>query len=263
MYLKLYEIVLDKAMVIFKSPNFFIKDSDQYAPPYIKYTMPSFETAPERNLPMRPAPYVAILGRNKDTVNYETALRRLEIPYCTTLNPDEAALSTHLLLPGGGDITPAFFGQRDHGSRQIDTELDILQFQALSLFVAQKKPVLGICKGLQIINVHFGGDIKQHIDTAEQHKWNGKDQTHYVYHSTLDRSDFFYQLYGNSTLVNSAHHQAVDRLGTGLLCACRAGDNVIEGLFHASLPLFAVQWHPERFWYQGGEALFQYFIALS
>lgn len=212
---------------------------------------------------MHPDIHVAILGRSKDTVNYETALRRLEIPYLTTLNPDEAASSTHLLLPGGGDITPAFFGQTNHGSREIDTELDILQFQALSLFVAQKKPVLGICKGLQLINVHFGGDIIQHIETADHHKWIGRDQLHYVYHNTLDRSDFFYQLYGNSTLVNSAHHQAVDHLGEGLRCACRAGDNVIEGLFHAYLPLFAVQWHPERFWDQGGEALFRYFIALS
>lgn len=212
---------------------------------------------------MHPDIHVAILGRSKDTVNYETALRRLEIPYLTTLNPDEAASSTHLLLPGGGDITPAFFGQTNHGSREIDTELDILQFQALSLFVAQKKPVLGICKGLQLINVHFGGDIIQHIETADHHKWIGRDQLHYVYHNTLDRSDFFYQLYGNSTLVNSAHHQAVDHLGEGLRCACRAGDNVIEGLLHANLPLFAVQWHPERFWDQGGEALFRYFIALS
>lgn len=212
---------------------------------------------------MPPYPYAAILGRSKDTQNYETALRRLGIPHCSTLDPEEASFASHLLLPGGGDITPAFFGQSNHASRQIDTELDILQLQALSLFVTQKKPVLGICKGLQIINVHFGGSINQHIDTADHHKWAGKDQTHYVYHSTLDRQDFFYELYGSSTLVNSAHHQAVDRLGDGLICACRSGDNVIEGLFHVSLPLLAVQWHPERFWEQGGESLFRYFIALS
>ena len=75
---------------------------------------------------MHPSPYVAILGRSKDTGNYETALRRLDIPHHITLDPQEASLATHLLLPGGGDITPAFFGQTDHGSVQIDTELDIL-----------------------------------------------------------------------------------------------------------------------------------------
>lgn len=212
---------------------------------------------------MQTYPSVAILGRSKDTGNYETALRRLNVSHFTTLDPEQAAEATHLLLPGGSDITPVFFGQADHGSRQIDTELDILQFKSLSHFVAQKKPVLGICKGLQIINVHFGGSITQHIHTADRHKWTDRDQIHYVYHSTLDRSDFFYQLYGNSTLVNSAHHQAVDRLGEGLICACRAGDNVIEGLFHPSLPLLGVQWHPERFWEQGGESLFRYFISLS
>lgn len=212
---------------------------------------------------MQPHPHVAILGRSQDTQNYETALNRLEISHQTTLDPEEASSASHLLLPGGGDIAPILFGQTDHGSRQIDTELDILQLKALSLFVELKKPVLGICKGLQIINIYFGGNIIQHIDTADRHKWTGKDQKHYVYHSTLNRSDFFYELYGNSTLVNSAHHQAVDHLGDGLICACRADDNVIEGLFHISLPLFAVQWHPERIWEQGGESLFRYFISLS
>ncbi len=58
-----------------------------------------------------PSVTIAILGRSRDTVNYENALRRLTLPCFTTLNPGEAAAATHLLLPGGGDITPAFFGQ--------------------------------------------------------------------------------------------------------------------------------------------------------
>lgn len=212
---------------------------------------------------MQTYPHIAILGRHKDTQNYEAALRKMDIACHTTLDPEEAVTASHLLLPGGGDITPLFFGQTDHGSHEPDTELDILQLKALSLFAAHKKPVLGICKGLQVINVHFGGDIIQHIDTADRHKWNGRDQVHYVYHSHLGQDDFFYQLYGSSTLVNSAHHQAVGRLGEGLICACRAGDNIIEGLYHVSLPIFAVQWHPERFLDEGGEALLQYFTALS
>ncbi len=208
-------------------------------------------------------PTVAIPGRAEDTKNYENALRRLGFPCRTTLDPGEADLATHLLLPGGGDITPAFFGQTDHGSRHIDTELDILQFEILSRFAAQKKPVLGICKGLQLINVHFGGDITQHIDTAENHKWAGRDQFHYVYRCDLGRKDFFYQLYGNTALVNSAHHQAVNRLGKGLVPVCRSGDNVIEGLIHRYLPILAVQWHPERLPENAGDSLFHYFLSLS
>lgn len=206
-------------------------------------------------------PMIAIVGRADAVYNYESALRRLEIPYITTLTVEEASLAGRLLLPGGGDITPAFFGQHNCGSHNIDTELDILQLQTLNQFIEQKKPVLGICKGLQLINVHLGGTITQHIDTADHHKWIGKDQQHYVYHSGLDRTDFFYQLYGTSAQVNSAHHQAVDRLGSGLTAVCRSGDGVIEGIMHTSLPVIAVQWHPERIMDDGGELLFQYFLT--
>lgn len=207
------------------------------------------------------SPLVAIVGRAESTHNYEEALRSLEIPFLTTLNVKEAAQASHLLLPGGGDITPAFFGQQNNGSRNIDTELDILQLQTLALFMEQKKPVLGICKGLQIINVHLGGSIIQNIDTADNHKWTGKDQYHHVYHSALSRTDFFYQLYGLGTSVNSAHHQAVGELGRDLVCICRAGDNVIEGISHKALPVIAVQWHPERILNDGGDQLLQYFVT--
>lgn len=210
-----------------------------------------------------PAPTVLIAGRPGDTKNYENMIKRLGVPCMVSLDPGQTDTATHLLLPGGGDITPAFFGQNDHGSRNIDTELDILQFTILSRFVAQKKPVLGICKGLQLINVHFGGDIAQHIDTAETHRWVGRDQFHYVFHCDLGRRDFFYQLYGTSAKVNSAHHQAINRTGEGLVPVCRAGDNVIEGLVHRSLPILAVQWHPERLPDDAGESLLSYFFSLS
>ena len=210
---------------------------------------------------MSTLPTVANLGRTPDTENYENFLHRLGVPCHTTLDPEAADTATHLLLPGGGDITPAFFGQSDHGSLHIDTELDILQFQALSLFAAKKKPVLGICKGLQIINVYFGGDITQHIVTADRHKWIGRDQMHRVYRCYVNRLDFFYELYGNSTLVNSAHHQAINRPGKDLIPVCRAEDNVIEGLMHTSLPILAVQWHPERLPENAGESLFRYFLS--
>ncbi|MCD7724140.1 MAG: gamma-glutamyl-gamma-aminobutyrate hydrolase family protein [Clostridiales bacterium] len=212
---------------------------------------------------MKSIPSIAIVGRAKDTLNYEAAARQLGIACFTTLNTEKAAGASHLLLPGGGDITPAFFGQANHGSRAIDTELDVLQFQALDAFIAAGKPVLGICKGLQLINVRFGGAINQNINTADRHKWVGRDQTHAVYHSSFGRRDFFYQLYGSSAQVNSAHHQAAEPPGEDLIPVCRAGDGVIEGLAHRLLPILAVQWHPERMLSQGGDLLFQYFWSLT
>lgn len=214
-----------------------------------------------RKSPMT-SPLIAIVGRTKDTVNYENAMRTLEVPFITTLDIGVAESATHLLLPGGGDITPAFFGQFNCGSRNIDTELDILQMQAFSSFMTQKKPILGICKGLQLINIQLGGTITQHIDTAATHMWEGRDKQHYVYHSGVNRTDFFYQLYGTGTNVNSAHHQAIDHLGRSLAPVCRAGDNVIEGIMHTSLPIIAVQWHPERMMDIGGEELLSYFINM-
>ncbi|MCM1174799.1 MAG: gamma-glutamyl-gamma-aminobutyrate hydrolase family protein [Blautia sp.] len=203
---------------------------------------------------------IAIIGRPQDTTGYEKALRLIGAVPFTSLDPEQCADCRGLLLPGGGDITPAFFGQQDHGSRQIDTELDILQLQALDFFIKWRRPVLGICKGMQIINVHFGGSICQNIKNASKHQWNGKDQFHYVYHIGCSRTDFFYQLYGSSAFVNSAHHQAVDKTGKGLLPICQAADGTIEALAHTALPIMAVQWHPERIFRKGGMELLSCFL---
>lgn len=208
------------------------------------------------------SPSIAIIGRPQDTGNYEKALRRIGISPVTTLDPEQCSDCCGLLLPGGGDITPAFFGQQNHGSRQIDTELDILQLQGLDLFVKWRRPVLGICKGMQIINVHFGGSICQYIKNATKHQWNGKDQYHYVYHIGCSRTDFFYQLYGSSAFVNSAHHQAVDKTGRNLLPVCQSSDGTLEALVHDSLPILAVQWHPERLFDKGGMELLSFFTEL-
>ncbi|MCM1088845.1 MAG: gamma-glutamyl-gamma-aminobutyrate hydrolase family protein [Muribaculaceae bacterium] len=203
---------------------------------------------------------IAIAGRTPDTVNYENALRILGADTLTSLDPERCIECDALLLPGGGDITPAFFGQQNHGSRSIDTELDILQFQIADLFLKWKKPILGICKGLQIINVHFGGTICQHLKNASIHEWKGRDQFHYVYHIGCSRTDFFYQVYGSSAFVNSAHHQAIQKLGKELLPICQAHDGTIEAIAHTALPVFAVQWHPERMMEKGGAELLSYFL---
>lgn len=188
-------------------------------------------------------PKIAIVGREKSTGNYEKILSTLSIPHETTLNIGALHDFDALLLPGGGDITPAFFGEKNTASKNIDTELDILQIQATELFIKQKKPILGICKGMQLINVVLGGTIIQHLPTAKNHEYTAKDQYHPVHNipGTLARS-----LYGDSCVINSAHHQGLGTLGKGCLIMQQSYDNVVEGIYHTTLPIFGVQWHPER-----------------
>ena len=83
---------------------------------------------------------LVILGRKNQTGNYETFFRKLPARTVTTLVPGEVISCDALILPGGGDITPAFFGEKNKGSRTVDTELDILQFQALDTANRRRDP---------------------------------------------------------------------------------------------------------------------------
>lgn len=187
---------------------------------------------------------VGIVGRKKDTKNYEAFLDRHQVPFMTSLSISDLSACQSLIFPGGGDITPAFFGERDRGSRDIDTELDILQLQALEYGVQRRIPILGICKGMQIINVGLGGGIVQDLPTADCHRYLDGDQYHEIHNSP---DGFLHRLYGAVMTVNSAHHQGLGKLGRGLRVVSRCPlDQCIEGICHESLPVIGVQWHPER-----------------
>lgn len=204
---------------------------------------------------------VVIVGRSKDTANYEKMLKAMGVSYLTTMDSGRLPEFDALLIPGGGDITPAFFGQRNQGSRNIDIELDITQLQALDLFVKWKRPVLGICKGMQIINVFFGGTLIQHIKESEHHSWNNGDKVH---PTTALGDSYLAHLYGECFSTNSAHHQAIGILGHDLHIIQTADDGIIEGIVHNTLPVLGVQWHPERIptYIADGRRIFSYFLSL-
>ncbi len=148
-----------------------------------------------------------------------------------------------LLLPGGGDIDPIFYGETINGSRNPDKALDEAQWAILDVFVKDEKPILGICRGHQLINVYFGGSLIQHMENSSEHQSSGGD----VYHETIVKGrSFLSDIYGEGELeVNSSHHQAVKVLGEGLHAIQFCGD-VIEAMEHGTLPIRCVQWHPER-----------------
>ena len=210
---------------------------------------------------------IAIVGKKSETANYVRYIQTMHVTPVVTLNMEEVSVCDALLLPGSGDITPAFFGEKNHGSRNIDTELDIRQLLAFDLALKSRQPVLGICKGMQIINVGLGGKIIQDLApfASRRHRYENGDKYHT---SVIICGSWLSRLYGQETCVNSAHHQALGSLGQGLeaVQTCPL-DGCIEGIVHKTLPVLGVQWHPERIDCAksgtDGRKILEYFISLS
>lgn len=149
-----------------------------------------------------------------------------------------------LFITGGMDVSPCCYASecsRLCGS--TDPKRDNLEITLIRAFIEQKKPILGICRGFQMLNVFFGGTLYQDIkdETGFEHPY---DSVHTV---TAEHGSLFEQLFGKSFTVNSLHHQAVKTLGRDLIPLAYA-DNapLVEAYCHKTLPIIAVQWHPER-----------------
>lgn len=206
---------------------------------------------------------VGIVGRVKDTHRYEQFIHSLKINCITSLTMGELATCQALIFPGGGDITPHLYNAPNLGSRNIDTELDILQLRAFQLAYQSQIPILGICKGMQLINVGLGGTLIQDLPSTSFHAASKED----LYHETHTLSgSYLHNLYGSEFKVNSRHHQAIDKLGSKLIPVqwCPQ-DLCIEAFCHQTLPILGVQWHPERLNPShtsiSSLPLFQYFLS--
>ena len=127
-------------------------------------------------------------------------------------------------------------------------------------------PVLGICRGLQLLNVFFGGSLYQNIFCADIHRrFENCDRVH---ETILKPEGFLYEIYQKENPVaNSAHHQAVKELGEGLVPVQYSKEGIIEAFYHKTMPVYAVQWHPERMCLANARAdtedglkVFEYFV---
>lgn len=184
--------------------------------------------------------------------------------YCPEVSTDYDGL----ILCGGNDINPMYYHEEVNGSVNIDNDRDFSEFELVKAFVNKKKPIMGICRGCQLLNIAFGGTLNQDIPNAKEHaSFSDYDLVHAV---TAKKGSFICELYGDSFWVNSFHHQAIKRPGNGFEVIMTASDNkTIEGIKHETLPVIGVQWHPERMCFSkkrddtvDGSALFKYFIKM-
>ena len=155
--------------------------------------------------------------------NYRAALGAVGIETVVSMDTALARRCGGLLLPGGGDI----FGR-----------LSRRETAAINAFICRRRPILGICRGMQALNVYFGGTLH---DRIAGHQLLQGDMVH------LTRAEgLMAQLLGPSPVVTSNHHQAVKTLGRGLTVCQRAEDGIVEAVVHETLPVLGVQYHPER-----------------
>jgi putative glutamine amidotransferase len=160
-----------------------------------------------------------------------------------------------LLFTGGTDVYPGRFGKENDTSRILkpDFKRDTLEFAILSKALEMEMPVQGICRGLQLINVHFGGsliiDIPTDMDTIVKHQL--PDTYNCPHDVEIYEGSLLHEISGIRTgETNSNHHQGIDVLGQGLEAMAKTHDGLIEAIGlkdNANFSyLFAVQWHPER-----------------
>lgn len=191
-----------------------------------------------------PTRIVTVNGRRKEYIN-QTYLKIVQKYQLTPLllatttydNPTVLKHCSGFLLPGGVDIDPAYFNEENTGlSKNIEPEIDEMDRRIVEYAKANQIPLLGICRGMQAINIFLGGTIYQDI---------GCEHKHII-------SDHKVETYPNRLLnfkrciaVNSYHHQALKDLAPGLAVIARHNDGTVEGIIHRELPIFGVQWHPE------------------
>ena len=150
-----------------------------------------------------------------------------------------------LLLPGGWDVDPSLYGEpEDEKLGPIDRELDDAELRMFDQARRRDLPVLGICRGQQVINVAMGGTLVQHLD---DHDVRGHGRSHLAHSIHVDPGSELARAAGEHQIrVNSFHHQAVKRLAGGLHESARGDDGTVEGVESDDGLIVAVQCHPEE-----------------
>lgn len=162
-------------------------------------------------------------------------------PVCSQNGIEEIATMCRGLIIAGRDrdIHPKYYGEEPDPRVNYpeDDYEDELDFKLIEEFVKLNKPILGVCSGLQSLNVYFGGTLKQHIEN------HTSDDSLIKHNIIIEENSFLYSLYGKRSLVNTIHHQAVNKVAEGFKITAIAEDGIIEAVEKGNL--IGIQWHPE------------------
>ncbi len=207
-------------------------------------------------------PVIAITDRGRDEAEFQRYvqwIRRwvegagiLRMTAGETAESDLASCSG-LILSGGGDVHPRLYGRSDALElvAGVDERRDEMEFRLIEKALAERLPVLGICRGTQVFTVAMGGTLIPDIERTgrpSHRKDGGVDRVHDV---VVERESALHRVLGvDSGEINSSHHQSVDRTGEHLVVVARAADGIVESVEwkdRTDRPfLMLVQWHPER-----------------
>lgn len=186
------------------------------------------------------------------------------------LDPADAEAATScldgLLLTGGGDVDPAWYCRMPSPHlHEVDVWRDAWEFALIEAAVVRGIPMLGICRGCQILNVAFGGTLVQHLPEVTTLRHCDRQRAGKAVHSVaVEGGSLLRQIVGGDGLgVNSLHHQAVADVGKGLAVVGRAEDGTVEAVEGTGdIRAVGVQWHPELLTHESGHAeLFQWLVT--
>ncbi|MBE9388306.1 gamma-glutamyl-gamma-aminobutyrate hydrolase family protein [Vagococcus salmoninarum] len=174
-----------------------------------------------------------------------------------------------LVLAGGHDVDPQFYGEDPHPKLQgTNPKRDLFEISLIKEALAQKKPIFGICRGMQLLNVTLGGtlyqDLSLYTDWAVRHLQDPTLPIFPTHKISIEPASHLEKILGSDYFVNSYHHQAVKRVASSLKITALSSDQLVEGLewIDDSQKVLAIQWHPEMAYehHLSEKALFDYFV---
>lgn len=177
------------------------------------------------------------------------------------LAEEYAQLADGLLLIDGPEIHRSRYGeiyQPTETFPPLQREREAMEWKLCQLFSESGKPILGIGRGMQMINVFFGGTLRR--DLSAEHISMDGNKTCFTQHAVFACPESKWLEVGEFS-VNSAHNQAIRELGNGIIASATARDGTVEACEHRDLPIFGAQWHPELL--ESGAPIFRRFICLS